>query len=427
MREHPRVFDLGWFHGYDGAHHRTLTGCRIFGSRRSKRTRLQNDNRQSLQSVFALLFRVSTMLFTRFYQRAKPIRAIESPVRKIWIDLENTPHIPFFRPIIRELENRNYRVVLTARDGFQTCEMATRFGLTYTRIGRHYGQNRLLKLWGLMVRSFELVPFVLREKPCLGLNHGSRAQILICNLLTIPNVMVMDYEHTKTLPLIRPWWEIVPDVVSDEGLFCKRKDRIRKYSGIKEDVYVPEFRPDPSIIETLQLNGEVVVTVRPPATEAHYHNPEAEMLFESLMERICSTQGVKAVLLPRNRAQKTKISANYPQWFKNSKVIIPEEVVDGLNLLWHSDLAVSGGGTMNREAAALGVPVYSIFRGKIGAVDRSLQAQGRLTLIESIEDVQSKVLLKYRVRDTVPNSTPRRALQDVVDHVDAILRSHYPA
>jgi predicted glycosyltransferase len=367
------------------------------------------------------------MLSTRFNRRSKPSRSIESPVRKIWIDLENTPHIPFFRPIIRELEKRNYKVVLTARDGFQTCEMATRFGFTYTRIGRHYGQNRLLKLWGLMVRSFQLAPFVFREKPSLGLNHGSRAQILICNLLRVPNAMIMDYEHSKTLPLIRPGWEIVPDVVSEEGLFCRRKDRILKFSGIKEDVYVPEFRPNPSIMEKLQLNGEIIVTVRPPATEAHYHNPEAEMLFESLMERICSTQGVKAVLLPRNRAQKTKITAQFPEWSKNSKVIIPEEVVDGLNLLWHSDLAVSGGGTMNREAAALGVPVYSIFRGKIGAVDRSLQAQGRLTLLETVEDVQSKVLLKYRVKDTVPNSTPRRALQDVVDHVDAILRSLYPA
>jgi predicted glycosyltransferase len=238
--------------------------------------------------------------------------------------------------------------------------------------------------------------------------------------------MVMDYEHSKTLPLMRPWWEIVPDVVSDEARHCRRKERVCKFSGIKEDVYVPDFRPDPSIIEKLQLKGEVVVTVRPPATEAHYHNPEAETLFENLMERICSTQGVRVILLPRNRAQKTKITANHPQWFKNSKVIIPEKVVDGLNLLWHSDLAVSGGGTMNREAAALGVPVYSIFRGKIGAVDRSLQAQGRLTLIESLEDVQSKVLLKSRVRDIAPHCRPSRALRDVVDHIDAILRFHYP-
>jgi uncharacterized protein len=381
----------------------------------------------SLRSIFSPGFGLSAMLFTRFYHRAKRRRAIATPVRKIWIDLENTPHIPFFRPIIRELQKRNYKVVLTAREAFQTCEMATRYGLTYTKIGRHYGQNRFLKLWGLLVRSLQLVPFVLREKPSLGLNHGARAQILICNLLRIPNVMIMDYEHTKTLPFLSPGWQIVPDVVSDQGLHCRKKERILKFSGIKEDVYVPEFRPDPSIIEKLQLNGDIVVTVRPPATEAHYHSPEAEVLFESLMERISGTQGVKAVLLPRNGAQKIKILTEHPDWFRNAKVIIPEEVVDGLNLLWHSDLAVSGGGTMNREAAALGVPVYSIFRGRIGAVDRKLQDQRRLILIENVADVQSKILLKRRAKHAVPDAESRQALQAVVNHVVAILEPNNPA
>jgi uncharacterized protein len=378
-----------------------------------------------LRFVFSPFVGLPALLLQRFGARAKRNGGVAPPVQKIWIDLENTPHIPFFRPIIRELEKRNYKVVLTARDAFQTCEMATRYGLSYTRVGHHYGQNRLRKLWGLVVRSLQLIPFVLRERPSFGLNHGARAQILICNLLGIPNIMVMDYEHSKTLPLVRPGWEIVPDVVSDEGLHCRRKERIRKFSGIKEDVYVPEFLPDPSIIERLQLNGAVIVTVRPPASEAHYHNAEADVLFASLMERICNTQGVKAVLLPRNGAQKASIVAAHPHWFKESKVVIPEEVVDGLNLLWHSDLAVSGGGTMNREATALGVPVYSIFRGAIGAVDRSLQAQGRLVLIETTEDVQTKILLKRRTKDSAPDLKSSRALREVVDHIDSIVKIHH--
>jgi predicted glycosyltransferase len=347
--------------------------------------------------------------------------------KKIWIDLENTPHIPFFRPIIRELEKRGYRVVLTARDAFQTCEMATKYGLIYTRIGRHFGQNRFLKLWGLLVRSVQLIPFTLREKPCLALNHGARAQILVCNLLRIPNVMVMDYEHSSFPPLMRPDWEIVPETIWHQVRHCKRAERIRKYSGMKEDVYVPEFKPDPSIIEKLQLNGDVIVTVRPPATEAHYHNPEAEVLFERLMERICNTQGVKAVLLPRNSTQREIIMAEHPRWFQNSKVIIPTGVVDGLNLLWYSDLVVSGGGTMNREAATLGVPAYSIFRGRVGAVDRSLQAQGKLVLIENSEDVRSQIILKRRPSQTASDGKSRRALHDIVDHVDTIQKLHHAA
>ena len=344
--------------------------------------------------------------------------------RKIWIDLENTPHIPFFRPIIRELESRGYTVVLTARDAFQTCEMASEYGMIYTKIGRHYGKNRVSKLWGLLVRGVQLIPFVLRERPQMGLSHGARAQILICNLLRIPTVLVMDYEHSKTLPLVRPLWEIVPEVISARGLHCRRADKIRKYSGIKEDVYVPEFKPDESINDCLNLSGKIVVTVRPPANEAHYHNSEADILFEHFMERLHRIAGVKAVLLPRNRAQKARITGSFPHWFADSKVIIPEGVVNGLNLLWHSDLVVSGGGTMNREAAALGVPVYSIFRGKIGAVDRDLQSTGRLTLIETVQDVDEKISIVSRNRVITPVARQGRTLQDIVGHVVEIMGFH---
>jgi len=234
--------------------------------------------------------------------------------------------------------------------------------------------------------------------------------------------MVMDYEHAQTPPLVRPRWEIVPKALFNESLQCKARERIRAYTGIKEDVYAPEFKPDPSILRQLPLgNGAIIVTVRPPADEAHYHNPDSEIFFVAFMKRVCSTAGVKAVLLPRNKKQEAEIKKRFPQWFEDSKVIIPREAVDGLNLLWHSDLVVSGGGTMNREAAALGVPVYSIFRGRIGAVDRQLQKEGRLTLIERVEDVQ-KILLQPRDKETLPDLRPRKALKEIVNHVEEILK-----
>jgi uncharacterized protein len=356
-------------------------------------------------------------------RRASSCCETASSGKKIWIDLENTPHIPFFKPIIRELEQRGHTVVLTARDAFQVCELADRFGLAYTKVGRHYGKNRLLKVWGLAWRSAQLLSFVLRERPALGLSHGSRAQILLCNLLRIPTVMIMDYEHAKTPPLVRPRWEIVPEVLFKENLHCKNRERIRKYKGIKEDVYAPEFKPDPSLRRQLELGEDnVIVTVRPPATEAHYHNPESEKFFVHFMGRACRSRGVKVVLLPRNKIQETQIRTSWPQWFEESKVVIPKEAVDGLNLLWHSDLVVSGGGTMNREAAALGVPVYSIFRGKSGAVDRHLQSQGRMVLIESTEDVQNKILLEPRKESSLPAVAPREALLEIVAQIEDIIK-----
>ncbi|MFN7139738.1 MAG: DUF354 domain-containing protein [Limisphaerales bacterium] len=345
--------------------------------------------------------------------------------KKIWIDLENTPHVPFFKAIIRELERVGCDVVLTARDAFQTCALADRTGLKYAKIGRHYGQNPLCKVTGLFARALQLTPFALRERPDLAVNHGARAQILACNLLRIPSVLIMDYEHTSTPPMVRPHWEIVPSVVGEANLHCKRSDRILRYRGIKEDVYVPEFQPDESILSQLDLDrSKVIVTVRPPATEAHYHNPESEVLFERFMERAINTPCVKAILLPRNKKQEMELRSKRPHWFTCGKVTIPGQVVEGLNLVWHSDLVVSGGGTMNREAAALGIPVYSIFRGVIGAVDRHLQATGRLTLIEQVNDVETKIVLKHRSKVEPTEGSSSFALQDIVENIGAILKSY---
>ena len=344
--------------------------------------------------------------------------------KKIWIDLDNTPHVPFFEPIIEKLNERGFEVVLTARDAFQVCELADQKGLRYTKVGRHYGKNKLIKVLGLFYRALQLAPFALREKPALALSHGARSQIIISNLLRIPTVLMADYEFAQYLPLMRPTWEMVPEVIPDSSLYCAR-DRIRKYPGIKEDVYVSRMRRDPDFLKGLGVTpDEMLITVRPPATEAHYHNPESETLFVEFMERACSQNSVRIVLLPRNNRQGEVIRKNWPRWFDGSRTIIPRVAVDGLNLLWHSDLVVSGGGTMNREAAALGVPVYSIFRGKIGAIDQHLEKQGRLVMIENAEDVAGKIKLLRRARNGHANGSNGNVLSVVINHIDDIVRLH---
>jgi hypothetical protein len=165
----------------------------------------------------------------------------------------------------------------------------------------------------------------------------------------------------------------------------------------------------------------LIITARPPATEAHYHNPESEGLFTSFMEMACRNPNTRIVLLPRNKQQGEFIRSRWPQWFVQNKTIIPSGALDGLNLIWHSDLLVSGGGTMNREAATLGVPVYSIFRGSIGAVDRHLQQSGRLILVETPEDVAGKIRLEKRVRKPVAETTSRRSLDHIVNTIEELV------
>ena len=325
---------------------------------------------------------------------------------------------------MEELTARGFPLLVTARDAFQVCELADKKGISYTRIGRHHGKNRVLKAAGLIFRALQLLPVELREKPVLAVSHGARSQILLSNLLRIPTLLIADYEYSQFPRMMRPTWIMAPDMIPDESL-CLKNGHIRKYSGIKEDVYVWKLVPDPTLLGELGLNdSDIVVTVRPPATEAHYHRPESVMLFERFMNRACQTAAVKIVLLPRNRKQDEFVRRHSPAWFEGGKTIIPPCAVDGLNLLWHSDLVVSGGGTMNREAAALGVPVYSIFRGALGAVDRHLSDEGRLVLIGSSQEVDRKISLEKRQRKAIANTTSRRALNEVVDTIQEIAESY---
>jgi predicted glycosyltransferase/peptidoglycan/xylan/chitin deacetylase (PgdA/CDA1 family) len=344
-----------------------------------------------------------------------------TPRVKIWIDLDNTPHVPFFIPIIRELERSGHEVVLTARDAFQVCDLAEEKGLRFRKVVRHYGKNPVMKITGLVLRSFQLLPFCLRQRPGLSLSHGARSQNLISNLLGIPTVLIADYEHARTAPFTHPRWTIVPEALSPEGLPSKIS-HVRYYRGIKEDVYAAEFKPTSSLMEELGLrDDELIVTVRPPANEAHYYNPESDVLFVELMSRVCQSPGVRAVLLPRNHQQELSLRTKFPGWFKDARTVVPARAVDGLSLLWVSDFVVSGGGTMNREAAALGIPVYSIFRGKAGAVDLMLEQQGRLKMIHDTEDVWSKIRFVRRDKSRLLNNQPRAALQDIIDNIENII------
>ncbi|MGA6987591.1 MAG: DUF354 domain-containing protein [Terriglobales bacterium] len=343
--------------------------------------------------------------------------------KKIWIDLDNSPHVPFFKPIAEELELRGYSVVFTARDCFQVRELADLMKLNYRSIGHHYGKHTAAKLAGTAVRAIQLLPFVLRQRPQLAVSHGSRSMFVLASLLRIPTITIMDYEHARWAWFLGDAWAMLPDVIPGTALKL-RTDRILRYPGIKEDVYVPSFRPDPAIKRILGItNQELMVTLRPPATEAHYHNPESEVLLDAVFEVISQTPNIKVVLVPRTAKQEVELRTQFPRLFDSGKVIVPKQAVDGLDLIWFSDVVISGGGTMNREAAALGVPVYSIFRGKTGAVDEYLAKSGRLVLLQNAGEVRAKLKLVHRDIGIRSVGEKRSALSAIVNHIAVIAES----
>src|SRR6266853_2549717 len=223
--------------------------------------------------------------------------------RRIWIDIDNSPHVPFFIPIIEELQKRGHQILLTARDSYQVCELLEFHHLACKVVGSHWGKNRFLKTLGTLGRAARLVPLAFREKPDLAISLVSRAQLLACKVLAIPMVVTFDYEFVVKMQFLQPDWILVPEVVPDSGAGVAKRG-IFHYPGLKEDVYVPRFKPDAALRKELGISEtHMLVTVRPPATEAHYHNPESDKLLSAALHFLTKQNEVCVVLLPRNDRQ----------------------------------------------------------------------------------------------------------------------------
>lgn len=307
---------------------------------------------------------------------------------RIWIDLANSPHVPFFRALIDPLKKRGNEVVLTARDFAETVKLAKNSGLNAETVGVHGGGAFSRKLGNLVQRARALRQWAKPLNFDLAVSHNSYSHLVAARQLGIKTVTLMDYEHQPANHLAFRLAKrvIVPRAFPAECLhkFGAGAEKVRHYEGTKEDVYLADFQPDPGFGELLRELGvevnDVLVVMRPPAHEALYHRFENK-LFAELLEWIGSQQQVKIVLLARNSFQKQFYAKG-----SGGKPILLDQPLDGANLIAASDLVISAGGTMNREAAALGVPAMTTFAGKWAAVDEQLVQEKRLVRIASRDD-----------------------------------------
>lgn len=315
---------------------------------------------------------------------------------RIWIDLANSPHVPFFRSLADEFIRRKHEVVVTARDFAETVKLAEAAGFEIEVIGGHGGGRLAGKAGNLVQRALALGRWARGRNLDLAVSHNSYSQILAARALSLPSVTLMDYEHQPANHLAFRMASriIVPDAFPEAALsrFGASASKVKRYAGLKEDVYLADFQCDPEFPKLLGKLGidqsNVLVTVRPPASEALYHRFENE-LFDELLEWLLAAPNVKVVLLPRNDLQRESYKARAVL-----NLIIPDVPLDGGNLIAHSDLVVSAGGTMNREASALGIPAASIYLGEWAAIDEQLLKQGRLRRITTREAIRGLLVQK---------------------------------
>jgi len=302
---------------------------------------------------------------------------------RIWVDLTNSPHVLVMRPVIRALERRGAHVEVTARDFAQTLGLCERLGIAHTAVGRHRGGRLAAKGVGLASRSLALARWARRRRFDAALGHGSNDVTLAARLLGIPSATTFDYEwatvqHTVNCRLARR--VVVPDAIPPERLtrYGATARKLRRYPGLKEEYYLADFAPDPVVLDELGLDRTApLAVVRTPPAVSLYHRFESP-LFAPLLARL--RERAQVVVLPRTADQRAELAAA-------GGYVVPARVVDAQSLVAFADLVVSAGGTMNREAVALGTPVWTTFEGRLGAVDERLIAEGRLRRLARAEDV----------------------------------------
>ncbi|MGE0029004.1 MAG: DUF354 domain-containing protein [Thermoleophilia bacterium] len=327
---------------------------------------------------------------------------------RVWIDVTNSPHVVIFRPFIARMEARGHEVTVTSREFAQTIGLLDRFGIAHTSVGAHGGASRRGKARAMADRSPELIAFARRERFDLAVAHGSTDQPLAAKLAGTPQVSMFDYEYAAAMH----HWNgrlatrvLVPSAIPEAALagYGMRPPKLVRYPGLKEEYYLADHVMDEGVLDELGLDRERVIAVlRPPPEVTLYHRGASTDLFAATLARLLADPAVQTVVLPRTDEQRAQLAGG--------PAIVPERPVDGPSLVAAADLVVSAGGTMNREAAALGVPAWTPFAARLGAVDRRLIEEGRLRRLERPEDV----VLERRNRGRTPPLRDPETLLDLI-------------
>jgi predicted glycosyltransferase len=306
---------------------------------------------------------------------------------RVWIDVSNSPQVPFFRPLVGLLHDRGHEVHVTTREFAQTTELLALHGIEHDVVGPpHGGAGALGKTRAMAGRLRALRAYARDRRFDLALSHASHELPLAARTLGIPASYAFDYEFARVqhgFGCRAARRVVVPEAIPQDRLDAlgARSSKVRRYAGLKEEYYLHGFVADPSVLDALALDhGRVLVVVRTPPDVSLYHR-HANPLFSDVLERLAADEAAQAVVLPRTAEQRDSLRAD-------ARLVVPDHAVDAQSLVALADLVVSAGGTMNREAVALGVPVYTTFAGRLGSVDEMLVGDGRLRILTAAGELQ---------------------------------------
>jgi predicted glycosyltransferase len=328
-----------------------------------------------------------------------PANRLDSPVStggpdidcaavRVWVDMTNVAHPVVLRPLIELLEANGHEVQITARPLSHTLELLDAWGHPYTAVGRYGGASKARKARAAMNRIARLGRFAQGRRFDYALAHASADLPPVCRVLRIPNTTMFDYEwatlqHNVICRLASR--VLVPDAIPPDRLarYGARPPKLVRFPGLKEEYYLADFEPDRAALERLGVpKAEPVCVVRTPPSYALYLGGSENALLPPLLRHL-DRQGCWTVVLTRTPAQRDAVNS-----LRLERMVAPEQAQDGRSLVALADALVSAGGTMNREAAVLGTPVWSIFEGPLGGVDELLIREGRMRMLRDPQELK---------------------------------------
>ena len=315
----------------------------------------------------------------------------------IWFDLDNSPHVPLFRPVMQELINRNMKYLVTSREFAQTEELLKLWNIPHKLIGKHAGKNKINKVINLYSRSSQLLKYLREVNNILAVSHGSRTQVIAAYRKGINSIVMLDYEYTENK--IFNYFSsslLMPIYIPEQRLLSAgfNLSKVIRYKGFKEELYLKDFQPQLGLRESLDVSDDqIMVIIRPPSIVGNYHDNKSESLLIEAIKYFSANQDAVVIIVNRTLHEKKLINSKIKL---KPNVRFMNKAVNGLQILFASDIAVSGGGTMNRESALLGTKTYSIFTGKRPYLDEYLAEQGKLKFIESTNDFKDIEIKRYK-------------------------------
>lgn len=338
--------------------------------------------------------------------------------RRVWIDIDNPPQVQYLAPFAEAFTRRGVEILVTARDHGIAHELLRQRGLPFIAFGAHPGASKVAKSAAVIRRAAALTRHVRPWRPDAAV-FATRSAALASLLLRVPGFALVDYEFVDLRAfrvarsyIVHP--SVIGDALRERGFDSQR---LVPYEGIKEDITFAGVDLDavePYRFAELDGSSTARLLVRPPDDRSHYHREASSELTRAALEHLANRDDVVVILSPRYPEQ-----VEFVQHFDwRTPPVVLREAVPFERLLTAVDAVLTGGGTMAREAAYLGVPSFSVYSGRLGAIDSFLEKSGRLVVVRDVTTLE-RLHIERRPRARVLASNPR-AVDQIVAAVSSI-------